>query len=65
MRGAAEGKKLEGGVIRAMISFLLAAFFGQWREREIRGGCNEIANLIQIGCAETALHQTAVLLRTF
>ena len=27
MRGAAEGKKLERGAIRAMISSLLAAFF--------------------------------------
>ena len=34
MRGAAEGKKLERGAIRGMISSLLAAFFGQWRESE-------------------------------
>ena len=51
MRGAAEGKKLERGAIRAMISSLLAAFFGQWRERETRGGCNEIANSIRTGGA--------------
>ena len=51
MRGAEEGKKLERGAIRAMISSLLAAFFGQWRERESRGGFNEIANLIRTGGA--------------
>ena len=51
MRGAAESKKLEQGAIRGRISSLRAAFFGQWRERETRGGCNEIANLIRTGDA--------------
>ena len=33
MTGAAEGKKLERGAIKGMISSLLAAFFGQMRSK--------------------------------